>query len=279
MKFKMLRTTVKHPVSCLIVPAVVLGFSFAAHADSDSDLEPNISIGYHVGVTSDYRVRGIAQTSGDPALQGGIDLTTKLGFYVGTAFSNQTWVKELNGSTKGSLEVDVYGGYRAQVAETGFSYDVGMITYQYPGNNSGKYGFDTVTNGYLPPGTYSNASTVEIYGDLTYGIYTFKYNRSVGDFLGNPDSSGSQYFDLSAAVTLPNSFVLTPHVGRQLIPTPAGLNGDYTDFALTLSKDFGNGFSATLAGLTTNANKPFYTDKSGNYLGDKKITVGLVYSF
>ena len=48
-------------------------------------------------------------------------------------------------------------------------------------------------------GTFANASTVEVYGALTYKIVTFKYNRSTGNFLGNLDSSGSQYFDLSAA--------------------------------------------------------------------------------
>jgi len=277
MKFNILKKTLKHPISYVVLPAVALGFSFAAHADGDADLEPNMSLGYHVGVTSDYRVRGIAQNSGDPALQGGIDLTSKLGVYVGTALSNQSWVKGLNGSTKGNLEVDVYGGFRAQVTDTSFSYDVGVITYQYPGNNSGKYGFSS-PSGPIPAGAFSNASTVEAYGNLTYDIYTFKYNRSVGDFLGNLNSSGSQYFDLSAAVAMPHGIVLTPHIGRQLIPGQAGA-GDYTDLALTLSKDFGNGFSATLAGLTTNANKPFYTDQYGNYLGDKKITAGVVYSF
>ena len=100
----------------------------------------------------------------------------------------------------------------------------------------------------------------------------------MGNFLGNLNSSGSQYFDLSAALALPKGIVLTPHIGRQLIPGQGGM-GDYTYLALTLSKDFGNGFSATLAGITTNANKPFYSDRYGNYLGDKKITVGLVYSF
>ncbi len=285
MKLNMLSKTFKHTMSCVVAPSLALGISFAAYADADSDLEPNISIGYHVGVISDYRVRGIAQTSGDPALQGGIDLTTKPGFYVGTAFSNQTWVKELNGSTKGSIEWDVYGGFRAQVADTGFSYDVGVITYQYPGNNSGKNAFASpsgTSNGasgpFFPAGSYSNASTVEAYGDLTYGIYTFKYNRSLGSFLGNLNSSGSQYFDLSAAVAIPYGLTLTPHIGRQLIPGQGGV-GDYTDLALTLSKDFGNGFSATLAGLSTNANRPFYSDKSGKYLGNRKITAGVVYSF
>ena len=124
----------------------------------------------------------------------------------------------------------------------------------------------------------TNANTTEIYGALTYLNYTFKYNRSMGNFLGNLNSSGSQYFDLSAAIDLTNGFTLTPHIGRQLIPNQA-LHGDYSDIALTLSKDFGNGLVATVAALTTNADRTFYTDTRGRYLGNGTVTVGLKYSF
>jgi uncharacterized protein (TIGR02001 family) len=253
----------------VVLPVVALGFSLTAHAEEAP--VPDYSLAYNVGVLSDYRVRGIAQTSGDPALQGGIDLTTKSGVYLGTAVSNVKWVKGFNGATKGSYELDLYGGYRAQITDTNFSYDVGVITYQYPGNNSGAAGT-------MGSGLYSNASTVEVYGDLTYGIYTLKYNRSVGDFLGNLNSSGSQYFDLSAAVDLTHSFTLTPHIGHQYI---AGQNGNlnYSDISLTLSKDFGNGLTATAAALGTNANKTFYTDFNGKYLGNSTLALGLRYSF
>ncbi len=256
-------------LSKAILPVVALSFSLSALAEEGP--EPDTSLAYNVGVLSDYRVRGIAQTAGDPALQGGIDFTTKAGVYLGTAASNVKWIKGFNGATKGSYELDLYGGYRAQITDTNFSYDVGVITYQYPGNNSGAAG----TPG---SGMFSNASTVEVYGDLTYGIYTFKYNRSVGDFLGNLNSSGSQYFDLSAAITLPNSFTLVPHIGHQYI---AGQNGnlDYSDISLTLSKDFGNGLVATAAAMDTNASKTYYTDFNGKYLGNSTLAVGLRYSF
>ena len=265
-----LKNTFQHSLSRAVLPAVALGFSLAAHAEEAP--VPDYSLAYNVGVISDYRVRGIAQTSGDPALQGGIDLTTKSGVYLGTAASNVKWVKEFNGATKGSYELDLYGGYRAQITDTDFSYDVGVITYQYPGNNSGVAGF-------YPAGTFGNASTVEVYGDLTYEIYTLKYNRSVGNFLGNLNSSGSQYFDLSAAVDVTHGFTLTPHVGHQFIPNQTGNLGNYTDMSLTLAKDFGNGLSATAALITTNANRTFYTDTKGRYLGNNTFAAGLRYTF
>ena len=37
----------------------------------------------NLGLTSDYRFRGISQTQNAPAVQGGIDYNHKSGFYVG----------------------------------------------------------------------------------------------------------------------------------------------------------------------------------------------------
>ena len=258
------------------LPVMVLGFSASSHAAEGP--EPEMSVTYNVGVVSDYRVRGIAQTSSKPALQGGIDFAMKSGPYLGTAFSTVKWLKDVNGATKGNYEVDLYGGYKAAIPDTDFSYDVGVIGYRYPGNNSG------TGNGPLPAGTFVNANTTEIYGALTYKIYTLKYNRSVGNFLGNLSSTGSQYFDLSAGVDLTNGFLLTPHIGRQLIPNQA-LNGNYTDIALTLSKDFGNGFSGSLAAMANNAragtvaNPGFYRDTKGNDFAGDTVVISAKYTF
>jgi uncharacterized protein (TIGR02001 family) len=255
----------------ITLPSAIFSTALSAHAADSAAVEPDYSFTYNVGAVTDYRVRGISQTSGQPALQGGIDFAHKSGLYVGVAGSNVKWVKELNGATKGSYEVDLYGGFKAQIDDTGLSYDVGAIRYNYPGNNSG-------VGGALPAGTFVNASTTELYGALTYKIYTLKYNRSVTDFLGNVNSSGSQYFDLSAAVDMTNGFTLTPHIGRQLIPNQP-IPGSYTDYALTLAKDFGNGLVATAAVMSTNADKTFYTDTKGRYLGNTTLVVGAKYSF
>ena len=252
-----------------IATSLLLAASAAAFAQANN-LEPDYTLTFNVGAVSDYRVRGIAQTSLKPALQAGIDFAHKSGFYAGTSASNVRWVKEFNGATKGSLELDLYGGFRDAIDGT-LSYDVGVITYRYPRNNSGEAG----TPG---AGLYANANTTEVYGALTYRIYTFKYNRSVGNFLGNLDSSGSQYFDLSAAIDLGNGFTLTPHVGRQLIPNQS-LPGNYTDGSLTLAKDFGKGLVATVAVIATNADRTFYTDLNGRYLGRKTLQLGVKYTF
>ena len=228
--------------------------------------EPDYTLSYNVGVTSDYRFRGIAQTSTNPALQGGIDFAHKSGFYLGAWGSNIKWIKDYIGATDGSLEIDLYGGYKGEISKD-LSFDVGLIGYQYPSNTAGNVA------------GFANANTTEIYGALTFGPVTAKYSRSAGNFIANANSSGSAYFEVAATFDLGNGFALTPHVGRQTIPNVVDGAGDYTDYALTLAKDFGNGLSATAAAIGTNAGKPFYTDTQGKFLGDSAFVVGLKYSF
>ena len=254
--------------------AVALVAGSAAFAQAKAP-EPDYTLGFNVGAITDYRFRGITQTNYKPALQAGVDFSHKSGFYLGAWGSNVSWVKEFNGATQGELEIDLYGGFKGEIT-SGLGFDVGLITYQYPGNNSGAAG----TPGFGP--AIADANTTEVYAALTYSLFTVKYSRSVGNFLGFANSGGSQYWDFSAAFDLGNGFTLTPHIGRQTIPntTPVG-DGDYTDYALTLSKDFGNGFSASIAAVGTDAKQTFYVNSNGNtdFIGKSGITVGLKYSF
>lgn len=223
--------------------------------------EPDYTLSYNVGAVSDYRFRGMAQTSFNPALQAGVDFAHKSGFYVGAWGSNVSWIKDYAGASDGSLEIDLYGGYKGEISKD-FTYDLGLITYQYPGNNAA-----------------TNANTSELYGALTYGLVTAKYSRSAGNFIANPNSSGSAYLEVAATFDLGNGFTLTPHVGRQTIPNVVNDAGDCTDYALTLGRDFGNGLTATVAATGTNADKGFYTDTKGKFLGNSTLVVGLKYSF
>ncbi|MBS7806154.1 TorF family putative porin [Variovorax sp. PCZ-1] len=231
--------------------------------------EPDYTLSFNAGAVTDYRFRGISQTSKKPAIQGGLDFAHKSGFYAGVWGSNVKWIKDFNGATKGSLEIDLYGGYKGEIAKD-LGFDVGLIAYQYPGNNSGAAG----TPG---AGAVTNANTTEFYGALTYKMVTAKYSRSTGTFLGFLNSSGSDYFDLSAAFDLGNGFTLTPHVGVQKVKNNS--NFDYTDYSLTVAKDMGNGFSLTAAAIGTNAKKAFYTDANGKFIGNGTLVVGAKYSF
>ena len=78
---------------------------------------------------------------------------------------------------------------------------------------------------------------------------------------------------------LGNGFTLTPHVGRQTIPNQVNNAGDYTDWSLTLSKDFGNGLSGSVAAITTDAKDAFYKVGTFDNLGKNTVTVGVKYTF
>ena len=269
-----MENTVKNPIRhAVLIAAALTALPVLAE---DIGPEPEYTIAFNIGMVSDYRVRGLSQTSYSPALQGGIDFTHKSGLYVGTFASNVKWIKDYNGGTKGSYELDLYGGFRDSITSN-LAYDVGIITYQYPGNNSGKDG----TPG---AGLFTNASFTEAYINLNYKIFNLKYNRSLGTFVGDLESSGSQYFDLNAAFDLGNGFTLVPHIGHQMIPNQGagGNQGNYTDYSLSLSKDLGSGFTGTITAMaTTTAKGPgtYYHDFNGRDIGRSVVLVGVKYNF
>ena len=244
---------------------------------------PDYTLAYSAGVVTDYRFRGLSQTSFKPAIQLGVDFAHKSGFYAGAFGSNVDWVKEFNGATKGSYELDLFGGYKGNITKD-VGFDVGLIAYVYPGNNSG---VANAPKG-IAAGAYSNANTNEIYLGLSYNVVSVKYSRSMGDFLGNVRSGGSQYFDLSANFDLGSGLTLTPHLGYQTVrnsntaTSTDGKAGNYSDYSLTLAKDYGNGLSATGALIGTNTSKgagTFYRDSNNKDLGKSTVVVGLKYSF
>lgn len=245
------------------------GAAFAQTAAPAPAPTPDYTLAANVGAVTDYRFRGIAQTSKKPAIQGGLDFSHKSGFYLGTWASNVKWVKDFNGATKGSYELDLYGGYKGSINDD-FSYDVGLITYRYPGNNSG----DAGTPG---AGLVGKADTNEWYAAGTYKMFTLKYNRTMGNLLGVLNSGGSSYFDLSAGFDLGNGITLTPHVGHQTVKNWS--IASYTDYSLTVAKDFGNGFAATAALVGSDAKKGFYTDFNGKFIGNNTIVVGVKYTY
>ena len=260
--------------TALAALALISSGAFAQTAPA----EPESTLGYNIGVVSNYSFRGITQTNYGGAVQGGVDYVHKSGAYVGAWASNVTWVKQFNGASKGDYELDLYGGYKGEVMP-GLGFDVGYITYQYPGNDSGVVG----TPGCLAAGcSYSNANTNEFYVGLTYGPVTFKVNQSMGDFLGNANTNGSRYYDLSATFDLGDGYTLVPHAGRQTLPN-LNNTADYSDYALTLAKDMGNGLVLSVAAVTTTGGA-FYLNQ-GAPAGDAKsisksaAVIGLKYSF
>jgi uncharacterized protein (TIGR02001 family) len=221
---------------------------------------PSVSyadVAFNVGVVSDYRYRGISQSRLNPAIQGGVDYSQG-GLYLGAWASSIKWIKDFGGDS--DVEIDLYGGYKGELTKE-LSYDVGVLTYQYPSNK-------------LNP----SANTTEIYGALTYGPATLKYSHALTDTFGNVDSKNSFYVDLSATWEV-SGINITPHIGYQKIKGPASGPGTYTDYSLTASKDF-SGLVVSAAIVGTDADKSYYASPAnGKFLGKSGVVVGLKYNF
>lgn len=247
----------------ILVPTLIAS-AIAALAPVVQAQESTLS--YNVGVVSDYRYRGISQSRLEPALQGGIDYADKSGFYVGAWGSTIKWIKDTTGVTKGSVELDLYGGYKGTVGDV--AYDVGLLRYEYVNNN-----YQNATGGGV------NANTNEVYGAVTYGLFTAKYSHSLSDVFGNANTKNSYYLDLSATFDLGDGYSLVPHVGRQSFKNNGQIS--YNDYSLTLAKDLGKGLSLTGALVGTNADKTqsVYQTPAGKFTGKSSAVVGLKYSF
>ena len=106
----------------------VLASALVAAAPAFADDTPALKITGSATIASEYRLRGISQTDSDPAIQGGITLTTAPGFYVGTWASNLAG----NGTFGGSnMELDLIAGYSKAIGPA--TLDGGLIYYVYPG--------------------------------------------------------------------------------------------------------------------------------------------------
>ena len=175
---------------------------------------------------------------------------------MGAWASTIKWVKDVGGSS--DVELDVYGGYKGSAGSV--NYDVGVLTYIYP------------SNGLAP-----SANTTEIYAAGTVGPATLKYSHALTNTFGFADSKNSGYLDLSASFDLGDGYSLTPHLGYQRIA--GNKAASYTDYALTLTKDFGKGLAVTGAIIGTDADKDGYVTPAGKFTGKAGVVVGLKYSF
>lgn len=240
----------------ILVPALV-ATAMASMIQTAQAAEPESSLSFNAGVVSDYRYRGISQSRLKPAVQGGVDYADKSGFYVGAWGSSIKWIKDTSGDAP--VEIDLYGGYKGVAGDV--AYDVGFLRYEYSGHKLA-----------LSP------NTNEVYGAVTYGLFTVKYSQSLSNLFGFADSKNSGYLDLSATLDLGEGYSLTPHVGRQVVKNVSA--SSYTDYSLTLGKDLGNGLSATAALVDTNNDTYSSGAATGSKnLGKSGLVVGLKYSF
>jgi len=235
-----------------------------AFAVADETASPHSLTG-NIALTSDYVFRGVSQTQNGPAIQGGFDYAHSSGFYVGTWASNVDWVS-LGYKEDSSMEIDLYGGYKGSLGD--FGYDVGAITYYYPG--------DEVAGANDP-------DTTEVYLGASWKFLSAKYSYVVSDhFVGwgtetdpTAKTDGSYYVELNGNYDLGSGWGVLGHVGYQDVNDndPAS----YTDWKVGVSKNIGFG-TATLAYSDTDADETAYT-WAGEEVADGRVFVSFSKSF
>ncbi len=263
----------KKPLVSQAVLAVACMASLSGIAQAQTPA-PASTLSYNIGVVSEYRYRGLAQSRFDPAVQGGVDYADKSGFYVGAWASTIKWIEDNSTSTnpvKGNMELDVYGGYKFSLGSVAM--DVGYLRYQYLNNTLANTGGG---------GSYKNANTDEAYVAGAVGPFTLKYSYAFSDLFGNINTKGSTYLDLNATFDLGNGFSLVPQVGRQTVKNTSVAT--YTHYSLSLNKDMGNGLVVTGTYHDTNANSSFYyVPAAGSDFnkatGKSAFVLGLKYTF
>jgi len=248
-----MRTTV---LATLVTSALFAMPALAADASA-----PEYTFSGNVAVTSDYVFRGITQTNHHAAIQGGLDYAHQSGFYAGLWGSSISWLAD-QGSGSYPTEVDVYGGYKGSIVD-GVGYDVGVLSYYYPGTRN--------------PGV-SSPNTTELYAGLSYQWASFKYSRSTGNLFGWAGSNGgnthgSSYYDLNLAPSIAEDWTLQAHLGRQTVAHRK--SASYTDWRLGVSKDVGFG-TLSLSYTDTNAEGDVgqdYRNAFGKDMGKQQVAV------
>jgi uncharacterized protein (TIGR02001 family) len=130
----------------------------------------------NVGISSDYVWRGVSQSSGDPSLFGGVDLSSGM-FYAGV------WAGQVDFGTDANAEVDFYAGVKPSLGPV--TLDLGVLYYAYPQETD------------LNLVEIKAAAGVDLGGGFSLTGSTF-YSPEVGD--GGPSSF---YAELAAGYDIP----------------------------------------------------------------------------
>ncbi|HTH68428.1 MAG TPA: TorF family putative porin [Rhodanobacter sp.] len=209
----------------------------------------------NVALTSDYLFRGLTQTWGRPAIQGGADCTSPDGFaagFWGSSISERSY-------PGGAMELDLYASY-GRAIDSDWSWRAGLYGYVYPGANLDHAGLAS-----------RSFNTVEANVALSWKQFTLKYNHSLTDYFGvdtgqgyRGDSKGTGYLQLDAAFSLSDAWSLALHAGHTrytttlAAPLASGARDPgYSDVGATLKYQLATHWSLS-AGLSHATNADFY---------------------
>jgi len=224
----------------------------------------------NVALVSDYVFRGLTQTWGQPALQGGAN-------YAAGGFDAGFWGSSVNARSYpgGGDELDLIASYGHSFGR-GFSWRAGVHGYLYPGVNLDHAG--------LPA---QSLDTVEAKVALGWRWLTLQYHRALGNYFGasraagyRGSSRGTDYLQLDAVVPLATAWTLALHAGHTHYttilaqPLPDGArNPDYSDYGVSLTRQLDTHWSLAIA-LTHATNAAFYGATAGYLDAGDTLDIG-----
>ena len=239
----------RQPMLLLALPAVLVAQAAIAQ-DNGAQVTGNVAL------VSDYLFRGISQTWGDPALQGGVDVTDGR-WHVGAWASNVS----RNSYPGGGAELDLFGDV-GLFRQGDWSARFGLYGYLYPGAD---------LEHAQPPLDNRSLDTLEANVSLSWKIWTLKYSRSLTDYFGadveqgySGGTRGTQYLQLDGSIPLGAQWSLVPHLGytdyRRGLATPladGARDPGYADVGLALKYAPNDVFAFSL-GVSHASNDEFY---------------------
>lgn len=260
------------PALHALLLAAALGTGLSAPAQAEPGWSANLNLASH------YRFRGIDQTWGRPALQGGVDWTHEGGWYAGAWASNVS----RRSYPGGGAELDLYGGYNGSLGGD-WTYTLGVYGYVYPGANLRHASCPSAA--FAPPCTPlpgQRYHTLELNAGVGWKWLSYKLSVSATDYFGantrtgyNHGTRGTLYHDLSATVPLQDSLSLVLHAGyTDLRARVDGYNPSYADWRVALVKTLDGGWSASLA-LVGASNNRFYRPPTGGLSASDDATRAL----
>ncbi len=187
----------------------------------------------NVALTTEYVWRGVSQSGGDFAIQGGFDYTNSI-FYAGVWAANV----DFDDPSDANLEVDFYAGL-ASTLENGVSWDIGVIHYAYPDAESTDINF------------------TEIKGALGYA---FEGGLSLGGEAYYDFDNENIYLTAKAGLSLSEALGVDASIGNYQLDA----GGDYTDWSLGGTLSY-SGFAFDL--------RYWDTDIDGSPLADERVVL------
>ncbi|PCJ46194.1 MAG: hypothetical protein COA74_06190 [Gammaproteobacteria bacterium] len=183
----------------------------------------------NVAMTNDYRFRGISQNDKSFALQGGFDYQDTSGFYAGVWSSSVDF--QIQTVDDASTELDIYAGWGGEFKDSGLSWDIGFLHYNYPAADSSlRYNF------------------TEVNSTVSYQWLTVFYAHTNDYFAG---SGTADYINISAGFELQDDWSVGVSLGHQAVENNSAWGApDWNDYKIYVAKSY-EGFDFELAFIDT----------------------------